>query len=104
MAVFTELASKYGKDPRVAILGCFSAENVEEARPFIKRLKLDFPHTSDVGLMTRYDNSWPSAVLVGRDGKIVQKHLSEQTLMRYVQAVVETDKPPPPATRPARRR
>jgi RNA polymerase sigma factor (sigma-70 family) len=103
-ATFGELAAKYGKDPRVAILGCFSANDVEEARPFIKRWKLDFPHTSDIKLMNLYDNSWPSAVIVGRDGKVVQKHLSRETLMQYVQAVVETNKPPPPATKPARRR
>jgi peroxiredoxin len=62
MASFTELARKYGKDPRVAILGCVSAETPDKARDYIKKLSLDFPHTSDTNLMNKYDNSWPSAV------------------------------------------
>ncbi|MEA2735886.1 MAG: hypothetical protein QOE14_2337, partial [Humisphaera sp.] len=95
MASFTELARKYGNDPRIAILGCVSTETSDQARDYIKKLGLDFPHTSDTSLMNTYHNSWPSAAIIGRDGKIVQKHLSDETLKKYLAlALGET----PPAT------
>jgi peroxiredoxin len=84
MQSFTELARKYGNDPRVAILGCVSTDTPEQARDYIKKLGLDFPHTSDTSLMNRYYNSWPSAAIVGRDGKLLQKHLSDETLRKYL--------------------
>ena len=98
---FTELAAKYGNDPRVAILGCVATDSADDARSYIKKLNFTFPNTSEISLMNAYDNSWPSAVIVGRDGKIIQKHLSNESLKKYMAIAMGEA---PPATAPSRRR
>ena len=98
---FTQLAAKYGNDPRVAILGCVATDSADQARGYIKKLNFTFPNTSDIKLMTTYDNSWPSAVIVGRDGKILQKHLSNESLKKYLAIALGEA---PPATAPTGRR
>jgi peroxiredoxin len=98
---FTDLARRWGNDARVAILGTFVAPNNEQADDYIKRLKLHFPHTSDPSLMSKFDNSWPSAVIIGRDGKVFQKHLNNDTLAKYLALALGEA---PPATAPGRRR
>src|SRR5439155_2067236 len=81
---YGDFAQKWGKDPRLSILGCFNARDVAEAKKFIADNKLDFPHTQDLSLMSKFDSSWPEAVVVSADGKIMQKHLHDKVLEKYV--------------------
>lgn len=88
MSGFTELARRWGKDDRIAILGSFVAPDVDQAKKVIAKYRMDFPHTADSSLMGLYDCSWPSAVVVGADGKILQKHLNSKLLEQYVERAV----------------
>jgi peroxiredoxin len=81
---FGDFARKWGKDPRLSILGCFSARDVAEAKQFIADAKLDFPQTDDLSLMGKFGSSWPEAVVVSADGIIMQKHLHDRVLEKYV--------------------
>jgi peroxiredoxin len=97
---FGEFAQRWGKDERVSILGCFVARDLDEAKKFIAQHKLDFPHTADSSLMNLYHCSWPGAVVVSADGKIMQKHLHEEVLEKYVTLAVADA----PTTQPTRNR
>jgi peroxiredoxin len=91
---FGEFARRWGKDARLNILGVFSARTLDEGKRFITDYKLDFPQVNGTELMTKFDNSWPSAVVVGADGKIMQKHLSGKVLEKYVnKAIGSTTQP-----------
>jgi peroxiredoxin len=81
---YGDFARKWGKDPRLSILGCFNARAVPEARKAIAENNLEFPHTDDLSLMSKFDSSWPEAVVVSADGKIMQKHLHDKVLEKYV--------------------
>jgi RNA polymerase sigma factor (sigma-70 family) len=85
---FGEFARRWNKDPRVAIIGCYTADNEAEARKHIAEHHLDFPHTADLTLMTKLDSSWPAAVVIGSDGRIVKKHLHDKVLEKYVRQAV----------------
>ena len=98
---FGDFARRWNKDPRIAIVGCFVAENEAEAKKHIADNNLDFPHTADRSLMSQFDSSWPEAVLVSADGKIVKKHLHDKVLEKYVRLAVG-DPPEKPATRTTR--
>jgi len=100
LPAFGEFARRWNKDPRVAIIGCYTAENEAEARTYIAQNNLDFPHTSDLSLMTKLDSSWPEAVVIGSDGRVVKKHLHDKVLEKYVRQAVGD----PPATSPSDRR
>jgi peroxiredoxin len=102
LAAFGDFARKWNKDPRLAIIGCYTADNEAEARKYIAENHLDFPHTADITLMTKFDSSWPEAVLVSADGRIVKKHLHEKVLEKYVRQAVG-DPPEAPTTKPKRR-
>jgi RNA polymerase sigma factor (sigma-70 family) len=93
---FGDFAQKWGKDDRLSIIGCFNAKDVDEAKQFIAKERLDFPHTADLKLMSKFDSSWPEAVVVSRDGKILQKHLKGEKLEKYVRIALGL--PPDPAT------
>jgi RNA polymerase sigma factor (sigma-70 family) len=94
LPAFGEFARRWNKDPRIAIIGCFNAPDEAEARKHIAEHHLDFPHTSDLSLMTKLDSSWPEAVVIGSDGRIVKKHLHDKVLEKYVRQAVGD----PPAT------
>jgi len=102
LAPFGEFARKWNKDPRLAIIGCYTADNEAEARKHIADNHLDFPHTADISLMSKFDSSWPEAVLVSADARIVKKHLHEKVLEKYVRQAVG-DPPEAPTTKPKRR-
>jgi RNA polymerase sigma factor (sigma-70 family) len=81
MKDFGDFARDWGNDPRLAILGGFTAPDDATATLHIAKYGLNFPQTNEgVKLMNLYENSWPSAVLIGSDGKIIQKHLTPQLL------------------------
>jgi RNA polymerase sigma factor (sigma-70 family) len=82
---FGEFAKRWGNDPGVALLGvCVpnnqTAAEIQNIRRIADEHNMRFPQTPEGNLCTVYDNSWPSAVLIGRDGNVVQKHLDGQTL------------------------
>jgi RNA polymerase sigma factor (sigma-70 family) len=81
---FGDFARKWDKDPRLSILGCFAARDIAEAKQFIADNKLDFPQTADESLMGKFGSSWPEAVVVSTDGIILQKHLHDRVLEKYV--------------------
>ena len=93
---FGDFARKWGKDPRLSILGCFSAVDEADARRVIAEAKLDFPQTGDTLLMGKFDSSWPEAVVVSADGVILQKQLHDKVLEKYVNKALAA------ATQPAR--
>jgi peroxiredoxin len=84
MTSFTDFARKWAKDPRVYLLGCYTAPSAAEAKKYIAEYKLDFEHAPAEELMNKFDNSWPSALVIGIDGTILQKHLEGETLEKYV--------------------
>ena len=84
IAAFGDFARKWAKDPRLNVLGCVSTDDPAEAKKRAAELKLDFPHTADQSLMTKFGNSWPGAVVVSADGIILQKHLHDRLLEKYV--------------------
>lgn len=91
---FGQFVQKWGKDPGLSILGCFSAENPDEARKLIAEYKLDFPQTDDLSLMSKFGSSWPEAVVVSADGVILKKHLHDKVLEKYVkQALAAATQP-----------
>jgi len=97
IAAFADFARTWAKDPRLNLLGCVSAENTADATKRAAELKLDgFPHTADQSLMSKFDNSWPGAVVVSADGKIMQRHLHEKVLEKYVKLSLGLPVPPEP--------
>jgi peroxiredoxin len=101
LADFGKFAAKWGKDPRIVIVGCYNAESDQQAEEYIKANHLDFPHTSDASLTNKLDCSWPEAVVIGADGKLLQKHLHSDRLEKYVNKALGIE--PPPATKKSRR-
>ena len=68
----------------------------DQAKRLIAENKLDFPQVQGPELMTKFDSSWPEAVVVSADGKIMQKHLHDKVLEKYVKKALAA------ATQPAR--
>src|SRR5262249_36191240 len=97
LKAYGDFYRKWGKDPRLSILGCFNARDVAEARQFIADDKLDFPQTADLSLMSKFDSSWPEAVVVSWDGIIMQKHLHDKVLEKYVNKALGAATQPAPA-------
>src|SRR5205823_13787342 len=77
LKVFTDFAQKWGKDPRLSILGAFNARDINEARKTIAERHLDFPQVNGVenDLFRTLDSSWPEAVVISADGQIMQTDL-----------------------------
>jgi RNA polymerase sigma factor (sigma-70 family) len=79
MKQWSQFVRKWNTDSRISLIGLFVAEDDAKAALYMRQYEFTsfFAQCKDGGtVMNLYENSWPSAVLIGSDGKIVQKHLN----------------------------
>jgi peroxiredoxin len=88
LVAFGDFARKWKSDPRVVIIGDYQSDDDAKAAKWVKDAKLEFPQAKDDTLMHTLDSSWPEAVLISPDGKIVQKHLQGKTLDKFLRRVL----------------
>lgn len=85
MKAWGDFANRWTADPRISILGAYIADNDTLAATYIKKFNLIFPHTNEGSkLMGLYHNSWPAAVLIDANGKVVQLHMHAKLLEEYL--------------------